>query len=47
MTKADFKNLIAIEGRLQQLIERRVIEGFKVRKPVPETVLNYVPKARR
>jgi len=40
VTLADFKNLIAIEGRLQQLIERRSFSDFVPRKPVPETVLN-------
>ncbi len=47
VTLADFKNLIKLEGRLNHLIERRVIEGFEPRKPVPETVLNYVPKQKR
>jgi len=44
VTLADFKNLIAIEGRLQQLIERRTFDQFVPRKPVPETVLNKQTK---
>ncbi|WP_299195893.1 DEAD/DEAH box helicase [uncultured Amphritea sp.] len=38
----DFKNLCAIESRLDQLIERKEIEGFPVRKEVPISVLNFV-----
>ena len=40
----DFKNLCAIESRLNHLIERKVIEGFPVRKTVPVSILNYVRK---
>ncbi|MBV7314407.1 DEAD/DEAH box helicase [Shewanella sp. NIFS-20-20] len=40
----DFKNLCNIERRLEQLIERRVIDGFAPRKVVPVSVLNFVPK---
>jgi superfamily II DNA/RNA helicase len=49
----DFKNLCAIESRLDQIIDRKEIEGFPVRKEVPISVLNFVrtskppmPKAR-
>lgn len=43
----DFKNLCAIESSLDHLIERREIEGFPVRKTVPVSILNYVPKVKR
>jgi hypothetical protein len=36
-----------IESRLGHLIERREIEGFEPRKPVPISILNYVPKHKR
>ena len=42
----DFKNLCAIESRLDHLIERREIEGFPVRKVVPISILNYVRKSQ-
>ncbi|MDO6564172.1 DEAD/DEAH box helicase [Amphritea sp. 1_MG-2023] len=38
----DFKNLCAIESRLDHLIERKQIDGFPVRKTVPISVLNFV-----
>ncbi|KFZ38977.1 DEAD/DEAH box helicase [Shewanella mangrovi] len=44
LSKDDFRNLCAIERRLNQLIERREIEGFAPKKPVPVSVLNFVPK---
>ncbi|WP_428611022.1 DEAD/DEAH box helicase [Shewanella sp.] len=47
VSKDDFKNLCMIESRLDHLLERREIEGFAPRKPVPISILNYVPKARR
>ncbi|EPJ43481.1 MAG: DEAD/DEAH box helicase [Osedax symbiont Rs1] len=40
----DFKNLCAIESRLEHTIERREIAGFAVRKVVPISILNYVRK---
>ena len=43
----DFKNLCAIESRLGHLINRKEIEGFTVRKTVPVSILNYVPKHQR
>ena len=43
----DFKNLCAIESRLNHLIDRQEIEGFPVRKVVPVSVLNYVRKRQR
>ena len=43
----DFKNLCAIESRLGHLIGRKEIEGFVVRKEVPVSILNYIPKHLR
>jgi len=40
----DFKNLCAIESRLNHIIDRKEIEGFPVRKVVPLSILNYVRK---
>jgi superfamily II DNA/RNA helicase len=42
----DFKNLCAIESRLDHLIDRKEIEGFTVRKEVPISILNYVRKSK-
>ncbi len=36
-----------IESRLGHLLERVEIEGFAPRKPVPISILNYVPKNKR
>ncbi|MGF1707144.1 DEAD/DEAH box helicase [Enterovibrio baiacu] len=47
LSKDDFKNLCMIESRLGHLIERREIEGFAPRKPVPISILNYVPKNKQ
>ncbi|EGA72190.1 DNA and RNA helicase [Vibrio sinaloensis DSM 21326] len=47
VSKDNFKNLCMIESRLGHLIERREVEGFKPRKPVPISILNYVPKHKR
>ncbi len=43
----DFKNLCAIESRLNHIIDRKEIAGFPVRKVVPVSILNYVPKNKR
>lgn len=43
----DFKNLCAIESRLDHIIDRKEIEGFPVRKVVPVSILNYVRKSER
>ncbi|MFT5114751.1 MAG: ATP-dependent RNA helicase RhlE [Kiritimatiellia bacterium] len=43
----DFKNLCAIESRLNHIINRKEIEGFPVRKVVPLSILNYVRKSKR
>lgn len=42
----DFKNLCAIESRLNHIINRKEIEGFPVRKVVPVSILNYVRKSK-
>lgn len=42
----DFKNLCAIESRLNHIIERKEIEGFPVRKVVPVSILNYIRKSK-
>ena len=47
MSKDNFKSLCAIESLLGHLIERREIEGFPVKKVVPISILNYVPKNKR
>ncbi|WP_260261813.1 DEAD/DEAH box helicase [Vibrio intestinalis] len=47
VSKDNFKNLCMIESRLGHLIERREVEGFVPNKPVPISILNYVPKHKR
>ncbi|TFH89852.1 DEAD/DEAH box helicase [Vibrio ouci] len=47
VSKDNFKNLCMIESRLGHLLERREVEGFEPRKPVPISILNYVPKHKR
>ncbi|MDW6004551.1 DEAD/DEAH box helicase [Vibrio mangrovi] len=47
VSKDNFKNLCMIESRLGHLIERREIAGFEPKKPVPVSILNYVPKHKR
>ena len=42
----DFKNLCAIESRLNHIIPRKELEGFPVRKVVPVSILNYVRKSK-
>ena len=42
----DFKNLCAIESRLNHIINRKEIDGFTVRKIVPVSILNYVRKSK-
>ena len=41
----DFKNLCAIESRLNHIIKHKEIDGFPVRKLVPVSILNYVRKS--
>lgn len=47
VSKDNFKNLCAIESRLGHIIARKEFEGFEVKKVVPVSILNYVPKNRR
>ncbi|WDE02453.1 DEAD/DEAH box helicase [Thalassomonas actiniarum] len=47
VSKDNFRNLCAIESRLGHIIERKEIEGFPVKKVVPVSILNYVPKHKR
>jgi ATP-dependent RNA helicase RhlE len=47
VSMGDFKNLCAIESRLNHIIQRKEIEEFPVRKVVPVSILNYVPKNKR
>lgn len=44
VSKDNFRNLCAIESRLGHIIVRKEIEGFTVKKVVPVSILNYVPK---
>jgi len=45
VSRDDFKRLCAIERRLNQIIERREVEGFAAVKEVPISVLNHVRKS--
>jgi ATP-dependent RNA helicase RhlE len=47
VAKDNFRNLCAIESRLGHVITRKAFEGFEVKKTVPDSILNYVPKNRR
>jgi ATP-dependent RNA helicase RhlE len=47
VAKDNFRNLCAIESRLGHVITRKTFEGFDVKKTVPESILNYVPKNKR
>ncbi len=47
VSKDNFRNLCAIESRLGHIIVRKEIEGFPVKKTVPLSILNYVPKNKR
>ena len=47
VAKDNFKNLCAIESRLGHIIARKEFEGFEVKKVVPVSILNYVPKNKR
>jgi superfamily II DNA/RNA helicase len=47
VAKDNFRNLCAIESRLGHVIERREFEVFPVKKVVPVSILDYVPKNRR
>ncbi len=47
VAKDNFRNLCAIESRLGHIIERKEFDGFPVKKTVPVSILNYVPKNKR
>lgn len=47
VAKDNFRNLCAIESHLGHVINRKEFEGFVVRKTVPVSILNYVPKNKR
>ncbi|TRX54478.1 DEAD/DEAH box helicase [Thalassomonas sp. M1454] len=47
VAKDNFRNLCAIESRLGHIIERKEFAEFPVRKTVPISILNYVPKNKR
>ena len=47
VSKDNFKNLCAIESRLGHIIARKEFEGFEVKKVVPVSILNFVPKNKR
>jgi len=43
----NFKNTCGIESRLGHIITRKEIAGFDVKKVVPVSILNFVPKHKR
>ena len=47
VSKDNFRNLCAIESRLGHIIERKEIAGFEVKKVVPISILDYIPKNKR
>ena len=47
VAKDNFRNLCGIESRLGHVIERREFAEFPVKKVVPVSILNYVPKNKR
>lgn len=47
VSKDNFRNLCAIESRLGHVIERKEFDGFDVKKVVPVSILNYIPKNKR
>ncbi|NMP33227.1 DEAD/DEAH box helicase [Thalassotalea sp. M1531] len=47
VSKDNFRELCAIESRLGHIIERKEFEGFPVKKVVPISILDYVPKHKR
>jgi len=46
VSRDDFKNLCAIEKRLNKVIKRKDVVGFTPRVEVPVSILGYVPKGR-
>lgn len=47
VSKDNFRNLCAIESRLGHIIERKEVDEFPVKKIVPISILNFVPKNKR
>ncbi len=47
VSKDNFRELCAIESRLGHIIARKEFEGFPVKKIVPVSILNYVPKHKK
>jgi superfamily II DNA/RNA helicase len=47
VAKDNFRNLCAIESRLGHIIKRKEFDGFPVKKIVPDSILDYVPKNKR
>ncbi|MGB0935825.1 MAG: DEAD/DEAH box helicase [Colwellia sp.] len=47
VSKDNFRNLCAIESRLGHIIKRKEFAEFPVKKTVPVSILDYVPKNKR
>jgi superfamily II DNA/RNA helicase len=47
VSKDNFRNLCAIESRLGHVINRKEFDGFDVKKVVPVSILDYIPKNKR
>jgi superfamily II DNA/RNA helicase len=47
VSKDNFRNLCAIETRLGHIIKRKEIAEFPVKKTVPVSILNFIPKNKR
>lgn len=47
VSKDNFRELCAIESRLGHIITRKEFEDFPVKKIVPVSILNYVPKGKK
>jgi len=47
VAKDNFRNLCAIESKLGHVIKRKEFEDFPVKKVVPISILNYVPKNKQ
>ena len=47
VSKDNFRNLCAIESRLGHIITRKAFDDFPVKKVVPVSILNFVPKHKR
>jgi len=47
VSKDNFRELCAIESRWGHIIVRKEFEGFPVKKIVPVSILNFVPKNKR